>query len=528
MNFFEYFSKNISKIFSLLVEHIELTIIAVLFAIAIGVPLGILISRFSKTSKPVLAIANVIQAIPSLALLGFLIPLMGIGVIPAVFAVVLYSLLPIIKNTYIGISNVTPDTLEAAKGIGLNKAQVLFKIQIPLALPVIMGGIRIASVTAVGLMTIAAYIGAGGLGYLVFSGIQSVNTNQILAGAIPACILALFVDFILALIEKLVTPKGFQKAKAQKHKPIFSEKFVRINERILLIVSTILIVTAPLFSPIKNALAGSYDITIGSKDFTEQKILGNLAADYIENKTDLKVKRKFGLGGTKVCFEALQNNDLDFYYDYSGTAYVSLLGHDPISDVDEVYETSKKEFKELYNIEVLSQTSFNNVYCFAVRSDTAEQYNLSKVSDLVSCASNLKGGFTFEFCNRDDGLSGIEAAYGFNIGSVSNQDGALRYVALANGNVDIIDAFSTDGLLKKYNLIVLKDDKSFFPPYYAMPLMRSETYAEHPELEGLLKTLGDYLTDDVMQELNYEVDEEEKSPETVAHDFLITSGLISA
>ncbi|MCI2110873.1 MAG: ABC transporter permease subunit [Bacilli bacterium] len=526
MNFFEYFAQNISEIFSLLVEHIELTIVAVLFAIAIGVPLGILIARFSKTSKPVLAVANVIQAIPSLALLGFLIPLMGIGVVPAVFAVVLYSLLPIIKNTYIGISNVTPDTLEAAKGIGLNKAQVLFKIQIPLALPVIMGGVRIASVTAVGLMTIAAYIGAGGLGYLVFSGIQSVNTNQILAGAIPACLLALFVDFILGLVEKLVTPKSFQKAKATNRKPLFSERFIRVNERVLLGVSTVLIVAALAFSPIKKAVAGSYDLTIGSKDFTEQKVIGNLAAEYIEDKTDLKVERKFGLGGTKVCFEALQNDELDFYYDYSGTAYVNLLGHDPISDVEKVYETSKEELKEQYGIEMLSQTAFNNTYCFAVRQDTAEQYGLSKISDLVACASSLKGGFTFEFSNREDGLAGVEATYGFHIGSVSNQDGALRYLALANGDVDIIDAFSTDGLLKKYDLTVLEDDRRFFPPYYAMPLMREEAYGKHPELEGLLRTLGDCLTDEVMQELNYEVDEEQKTPEAVAHDFLLSSGLI--
>ena len=196
MNLFEYLAANSAQILALLVEHIKLTALSVGLAICIGIPLGILISYASKVSKPILALANLIQAIPSMALLGFMIPLLGIGAIPSVVAVVLYSLLPIIKNTYTGINNINPQTLEAAKGIGLTPFQVLAKVQIPLALPVIMAGIRIASVTAVGLMTMAAFIGAGGLGYL--------------AGAIPACILALLIDFLLGQVEKLVTPISMQ------------------------------------------------------------------------------------------------------------------------------------------------------------------------------------------------------------------------------------------------------------------------------------------------------------------------------
>lgn len=218
MNFWNYIISNYPQILSLLIEHLKLTAISVGLAILIGVPLGIFISFAAKASKPILAVANVIQAIPSMALLGFMIPLLGIGVIPAIVAVVLYSLLPIIKNTYTGIDNINPQTLEAAKGIGLTPFQVLTKVQIPLALPVIMAGVRIASVTAVGLMTMAAFIGAGGLGYLVFSGIRTVNNNQILAGAIPACLLALMVDFLIGLTEKLVTPVSLQKGDASVKK----------------------------------------------------------------------------------------------------------------------------------------------------------------------------------------------------------------------------------------------------------------------------------------------------------------------
>ena len=195
MDFFTYIIQERAQIISLLVEHINLTLISVLVAILIGVPMGILISHFKKINKTVMGIANTIQAIPSMALLGFLIPFLGIGVMPSIFMVVLYSLLPIIKNTYTSIEGINPQMIEAAEGIGLTKLQILFKIQIPMALPVIMAGVRISAVTAVGLMTIAAFVGAGGLGFLVFSGIRTANTYQILAGAIPACILALFIDW---------------------------------------------------------------------------------------------------------------------------------------------------------------------------------------------------------------------------------------------------------------------------------------------------------------------------------------------
>lgn len=184
-NFIEQLILKKSQILSLLIEHIELTIVAVLIAVVIGVPLGIMITRNKKLANGVIGVANLTQAIPSLAILGFLIPVIGIGSAPSITMVVLYSMLPIIKNTYTGITNINPDMLEAAKGLGMTNGQTLRLIKIPLAMPVIMAGVRMAAVTAVGLMTIAAFVGAGGLGYLVFSGIQTVDNNLILFGAIP-------------------------------------------------------------------------------------------------------------------------------------------------------------------------------------------------------------------------------------------------------------------------------------------------------------------------------------------------------
>jgi osmoprotectant transport system permease protein len=523
MNLFQYFIQNKEQILTLTIEHIKLTILSVLLAILIGVPLGILVSYIKKLDKPILGLANVIQAIPSMALLGFAIPFLGIGTLPAVVMVILYSLLPIIKNTYTGIQNINKDTIEAARGIGLTRSQILVKVQIPLALPVIMAGVRISAVTAVGLMTMAAFIGAGGLGYLVFSGIRTVNNYQILAGAIPACILALCVDYMVGIIEKLVTPISLQnQVKTTKH----LVKARRI-QKITLSITTGLLALLIAVTSFTSAQANSKVITVGSKDFTEQHILAHMVADIIEANTDITVKREINLGGTQVNFSALQQGSIDMYIDYSGTAYGDTLKYPPISDMEEVYNTVKKDMKEKYNIEVLNQMGFNNTYILAVTKETATKYNLETISDLAKVASKLTAGTTLEFLNREDGIIGLTKKYNFNFKDTKGLDGSPRYVALTQKETDVIDAFSTDGLLKKFDLVTLKDDKNFFPPYYAIPLVRSETLQQYPEIAPLIEKLGDALSDDIMIELNYKVDELQMQPEVVAKEFLIENGLIS-
>ena len=526
MSFSEYLATNYPDILSYTMEHIELTLISILLAILIGVPLGIIISYASKVSKPVLAIANVIQAIPSMAMLGFMIPLMGIGKLPSIIAVVLYSLLPIIKNTYTGITNVNDDTLEAAKGIGLTKMQVLFRVQIPLALPVIMSGVRIASVTAVGLMTIAAYIGAGGLGFLVFSGIRMVDNNQILAGAIPACILALIVDFILGLIENLVTPISLQAG------AISEKKAKRKKQKISLTITSILLVILIIFSiGSRGATVATDDqreITVASKDYTEQEIIANMVADLITERTDIKVNKKIDIGSESFMLDAMRNGDVDMFIDYTGTTYTNILNHEPINDIKKVYEVDKKEMKEKYNLIVLPELSFNDTYAICVRPDTAKKYGLKNVSDFAKVANKLTSGTTYEFSNRNDGLKGVEKHYNFNMGKkVEGLDGAPRYTALMNNEVDMVDAYATDGLIKKYNLVVLEDDKHFFPPYYGIPIIREDTLKKCPEVKKLMAELAPVITTDAMADLNYKVDVLHQKPEDVAHQFLNDNKLIN-
>lgn len=522
-NFIQQLILKRSQIFSLLIEHIELTLIAVLIAVVIGVPLGILITKNKKLANIVIGFANLTQAIPSLAILGFLIPLIGIGSGPAIAMVVLYSMLPILKNTYTGITNINPDMLEAAKGLGMTNTQTLKIVKIPLAMPIIMAGIRIASVTAVGLMTIAAFVGAGGLGYLVFSGIQTVDNNLILFGAIPAAILALIIDFITGKIEDATMPNGIKKADGTM-KVKRESKNKKRNTIIASIVGVCIILV--LIVP-KIIGAGNKKIVIGSKNFTEQIILGNMLEELISNKTDIDVETKLNLGGTQVSFNALKTGGIDMYVEYTGTAYGNMLNiKKPNRNREEVYNTVKNEFKKRFKIEVLKPLGFNNTYAMATTKDIAEKYNLKKVSDLARLSSNMIAGPTIEFANREDGLIGLNKAYNTKFKAVNPVDGGLRYKALVNNETQVIDAFTTDGLIEQFKLVILEDDKVFFPDYYAVPMIKEETLKKFPELKEVLVVLDGKITDEKMRKLNYEVDVNKRDPKEVAKEFLQKEGLI--
>lgn len=523
--FINYCLGNAEQITSLFLDHIRLVAVAVIIAVFLGVPIGIVIAYYRKASKPVIGAANVVQAVPSMALLGLSIPLLGIGVLPAITMVVLYSLLPIIKNTFTGTININEDTLEAAKAIGLTRFQILRKVRIPLALPVIMAGVRVSAVTAVGLMTMAGFIGAGGLGFLIFSGISMTNNLQILAGAIPACILALLVDYIFGLIEQLVTPIALQDSTNQSKVQI---KKSRNNKKAILAVTAMVIIGLFVVNGVRDNMNRSdKKIVVGGKDFTEQYIMTHMISDLIEGNTDIKVDRKVNLGGTQVCFTALVNDEIDLYLDYTGTIYGDTLNYPPISDMEEVYNTVKDDMKELHNVDVLQQMGFNNTYAIGVAPEIAEKYNLVTISDLAEVGHELTLGAGLEFLNREDGIIGLTKLYDFEFGEEVGLNGALRYSAIANDETDVLDVFGTDGLVGKYNIVVLEDDMNFFPPYYAAPLVRNETMEKYPEIEPLLAELGEILDDDTMIGLNYQVDELQRDPAHVAKEFLVEQGLIN-
>ena len=517
---YETFLSKQEELLGLFLDHLSLTLMAVICAILIGIPVGILLTKNKRLASTVIGFANLVQAIPSLAILGFLIPIVGIGETPAIIMVVVYSLLPIIKNTYIGLSNIDPKILESSKGIGMTSFQSLGMVKLPLAMPVIMAGIRISAVTAVGLMTIAAFAGAGGLGDMVFTGIQTLNTNLILLGAIPAAILALVIDFTLGRFERIFTPLGLdpnlQAVSPLKKKLTFAVAFILCLAVLLM----------PMADKIAAMNKDENTITIGSKNYTEQLILGNMVAILIEENTDIEVKRALNLGGTQVVFEAIKAGDVDGYMEYTGTALVNMLKEPIITDMNEVYEKVKQPFKTDYGLEVLESFNINNTYTLSVDSSLQQKYDLHTISDLATYAPKLKLGSSMEFTNREDGLLGIEKAYNLKFKDVKKMDGSLRYQALELGEVDVVDAFATDGLIKKLNLTVLEDDLSVFPPYYAIPVFRQEVIESHPELGPLIKKLGSKLNNEEMMNLNYEVDLMSRSPEDVARSFLIEQELI--
>ncbi len=517
VKFFDYMISQKSQILNLLFQHIKLTLIAIVFAIVIGIPLGILVSKNEKIRKYIVGIINIFQAIPSMALLGLLVPMLGIGSKPAIVAVVLYSLLPIVKNTSTGILGIDKNIIESATGIGLTSKQILYKIQLPLALPIIMAGVRISAVTAVGLMTLAAFIGAGGLGYLVFSGVQTVNNIMILAGAIPACILALLVDYLFSKVEKSVMSKYSSSKSSNKTSK---------NNHTGIKVCAALVVVAIIFTSIGQSFSKNETIVVGSKDYTEGIILSNMCADLLEEYTNYNIERKMNMG-TTVLWNAITNGEVDVCTDYTGTILMNCLKEEASGDADDVYNHVKNELDKEFGISVLDPYGFNNTYTLAMEPEVAKKYNIETYSDLTKYSEEFVFSPTLAFENRADGLPGLQNSYDLQFKEIKSMDGALRYQALKRGDAQVIDAYSTDGLLKKFNLKVLEDDKEFFPPYYAVPLVRNDLLEKHPELEEILNKLSGKITEEKMIDLNYQVDEEGKTPEEVAHNFLVEENLIS-
>jgi osmoprotectant transport system permease protein len=358
-------------------EHLVLVAIATIVAISIGIPLGILITRQPKFAGLVLGIANALQTIPSLAIFGFLISvpfLGGIGKVPAIVALTLYALLPIIRNTYIGINNVDPAIREAGKGMGMTDWQLLSQVEFPLAAGVILAGVRVATVISVGVATIAAAIGGGGLGVFIFRGISSVNNELILAGAIPAAAIALMADFALGWLEqRLAEPQ----ARHQKN-----------NRLIAIILGLLALILAGL--GILNYQQAPATITIGSKNFTEQVILGELLAQQIESQTNLKVDRRFNLGGTYICHEAVKTGKIDGYVEYSGTSLTDILKQKPMSDARIVFDRVKQEYAQKFKLAVLPSLGFENTFAMMIRSEDAQKLKINNLSEVAKYTPQWK------------------------------------------------------------------------------------------------------------------------------------------
>lgn len=486
-------------------EHLQISLLSLVIAIIIAVPLGLILTRYPRVAEPIIGISAVMQTIPSLAVLAFLIPFLGIGKVPAIIALTAYGLLPILRNSYTGIIGVDPALKEAAIGMGMNSFKRLSKVELPIAMPVIMAGIRTSMVLIVGTTTIAALIGAGGLGELILLGIdRGADINLILLGAIPAALLAIILDLILRGFERISKRAGFK-------------SFVAM------LLIAVLVVTAPfIFNSSQRA-----DIIIGGKLGSEPAILANMYKLLIEEDTDLNVELETGLGKTSFVFSALDKGSIDIYPEFTGTAIVTLMEEEAESnDAKEVYEQAKIGMDERYDMVLLQPMAFNNTYAVATTEEFADQYNLETIGDLQAVEDEVTAGFTLEFNDRYDGYVGMQDVYGLDISNIRTMEPGIRQDALANGEVDIIDAYATDSYMVELNLVTLEDPENLFPPYQGAPLLRNETMKEYPELKDILNQLGGKITDEQMRQMNYEVDYEDRSPREVAEEFLQDEGLL--
>jgi osmoprotectant transport system permease protein len=518
VSFFAFLLGNRQEVLELVAEHFFLVFVSTALAVFIGVPLGILLTRKPGLSKPVLGFANIMQTVPSLALFGFLIPLNiyffetkivgGIGPRTAIVALVLYSLLPIIRNTYTGIRSVDPAIREAGKGMGMTDRQLLFQVELPLALGVIIAGVRVATVICVGTATIAAAIDAGGLGRYIFRGLRANDNVLILAGAVPAAMIALGADLLLGYVERAFQIGPMVKGRVGK----------------LLAAATA--ATVLVFGTWHFFVSGSAgDTAVGAKDFTEQVILGEILAQTIEAKIGAPVTRRFDLGGN-LAHDALRAGEIDVYVEYTGTGLLAILKGEPLKDPREVYRYVKQEYQKRFGLEWTAPLGFNNTFAILVRREDAERLRLRTVSDVARVAARWRAGFGQDFMSRPDGYPGFAKTYGLRFAEIREMDLSLTYRALAEKQIDLIAGNSTDGLIARYRLHQLADDRHYFPPYDAVPVARQSLLQEKPRVREALQQLAGILSVDEMRALNYAVDGEKRQPREVAREFLARKRII--
>ena len=496
---------------SRLAEHLALVSLAMAIGLLLAIPLGVLAARRPLLARLALGAANGLQTIPSLALFGVLltVPLLGgIGPAPAVVALSVYALLPLLRTTVIGLQGVPSGILQAGLALGLTRRQVLWTIEFPLAWPVVLTGIRLATVGSVGLATVAAAIGAGGLGVFIFRGIATVDHGLIMAGALPAAALALLLDGLLGL------DLGFSRRRLLAW--LTSRRWSAPR-----VVLPLVLVTVPLVVLLLGPHQTKTVITIGSKNFTEQVILGELLAQQIEQKTSFIVKRQFDLGGTFVLHEAVRRGQVDGYVEYTGTAWTAILKRPPISDAQRVWKETAKRYQSQYGLTVFPSLGFDNTFAILVRTGDAQRHHLHTISDLLPLAPTWRAGFGCEFLNRRDGYRGLSRRYGLVFRTPPREmDLGLTYRALADGQVDVIAGNATDGQIASLKLTPLVDDRRYFPPYQAVPVFNSATLRSHPQLVGVLKALGGTLDAATMGELNRQVDLEHRQPAEVVRTYL--------
>jgi osmoprotectant transport system permease protein len=518
-------------------EHLLMVALAVAIALLIALPLGLLIQVRPRLAQLVLGLANAVQTIPSLAIFGLLltVPVLGgIGPTPAVVALVLYALLPLLRGLVTGLNQVPSGLKEAGRALGLSRSQVLRHVEFPLALPSLMAGLRVATVISVGVATIGAAIGAGGLGVFIFRGIATVNNSLLLAGALPAAAIALVADGALGTLETRLSRRaakgGNQGGSRSDGRPAWRRRRWHQLLAGALLVATLLAIpvawrwldpasgNAADGTPASGKPADAETVVVGAKGYTEQLLLGELLAQEIEANTTLRVKREFSLGSTFLLHEAVRQGRIDGYVEYTGTAWTAILRQPPLPPERRaaVWQRARQLYEARYGLRMFPSLGFENTFAILIRQADGQRLGLRTISDAVQPARQWRAAFGYEFLNRADGFPGLAARYGLRFAAPpSAMDLGLTYRALADGRVDLIAGDSTNGLISALKLQKLEDDRAYFPPYDAVPVFNAASLRRHPELVPLLNRLSGRLSAATMQRLNAAVDLQGQTPELV-------------
>jgi osmoprotectant transport system permease protein len=490
---------------SLLGQHVLLVAASTFVAVALGVPLGVFAAKRPRLASPLMAIASIVQTIPSLAMFGFLLPVPlvgGVGARAALVVLTLYGLLPIVRTTIAGLRAIDPSIREAGVAMGMTARELLRQVELPLALPSIVAGVRVAAVVGVGSATIAAAIGAGGLGEYIYRGLSMVDTTVILAGAVPAAALALVVDGSLLWLEKQLSARRRSETR-------------RAVATLAAVVAAIV-----LLSSAAAARRSGGAIVVGSKNFTEQLVLGELVAQTIERDAGMSVDRRLNLGGTLICDRALMAGDIDVYVEYTGTSLTAVF-HQPVStDSSAVFDTVRTLYAKSGRT-LLPPLGFNNTFAILVRGRDARARGLRTIDDAARESAHWRAGFGYEFVERPDGYPGLAKTYGLRFPDAPHvMDLTLSYRALASGQVDLIAGDATAGLIKGLDLFQLEDNRHYFPPYDAAAVARAETLLRYPQVRAALERLSGRVSAADMRAMNYAADVEHRDVPVIVHEFL--------
>jgi glycine betaine/choline ABC-type transport system substrate-binding protein/ABC-type proline/glycine betaine transport system permease subunit len=538
-----------SHLLPLLGKHLEVTAEAMLAACLLAIPPALWLAHTRRGQVLTASVANVGRALPPLAVLLFTssFAVFGLSTRNLVFAMVILAIPPIFTNTYVGIRQVEPDVVDAARGMGMTGPQIVRRVELPLALPLVFGGVRTSVVNVLATASLGPLVAVDTLGEPILAPNVYGESGR-LAGVILIAALALTFEAFFAMLQRAATPKGLSPPPTPRRKPPMRS---RTMAALLALFAVFMLAacgddddkgsatstaargyTAPAgdtgkqIKPVDGA-GGTPQIVMGSKNFTEEFILGEIYAQTLE-AAGYKVKRQFNLGSEQIAYKAVKGDKVDAYPEYTGTMLTSFYGVKPDAvplDPDEAYEQAK-EGAAKDDITALARTPYTNSNGFAVTQETADKLGVKTLSDLKGKSQDLTISGGPECRQRQDCLLGLQDTYGLKFKKFLSIDLAKREEVITKGQTDVGLVFTTDGQIAADKLVVLEDDKQLFPPYNATLLVRNDVIESHPGMQEVLEQVQADLTDEAMQELNSRVDLDKQKPAEVAKAYLTESGYL--